>query len=84
MSGYDNASELYNEYLGVHCDQYMTLSEAKKRKLDNKYEPKNLFLKGFDYSVWSEKLTDKEEPTDIPPVQIFKIILNLSLKSMKH
>ena len=42
--------------------------------MDNKYEPKNLFLKGYDYSMWSEestdkeKLTDKDESTDIPPM----------------
>ena len=63
----DNASELYNEYLGVYYDQYMALSDAKKGKLDNKFEPKNLFLKGYDDSgVWSEELTGKEESTDIP------------------
>ena len=44
MSVYENASERYNEYLGVYYDQHLTLSNSKKRKLDNKYEPKNLFL----------------------------------------
>ena len=27
--------------------------------------PKNIFLKGCDYSVWSEESIDKEELTDI-------------------
>ena len=68
VSVYDNASQLYSECLGVCFDQYMTLSDAKKRKLDNKYEHKNLFVKGYDYSVWSEESTDKEESTVIPPM----------------
>ena len=38
----------------------MTLSDAKKRKLSNKYAPANLFLKTYNYDVWfeNEKLTD--------------------------
>ena len=40
----------------------MALSDAKKRKLDNKYESKNLFIKGYVYRVWSE------ESADIPPM----------------
>ena len=46
----------------------MALSEARKKKLGNKYDPKNFFLKGYDYRVWLEELTDKEESTDIPPM----------------
>ena len=52
----------------------MALSDPKKGKLNNKFEPRNLFLKGYNYSVWSEKSidkeesTDKEELTDIPPM----------------
>ena len=44
---YDNASELYNEYLGIYFDQYMALPDAEKRKLGNKYDPKNLFLEWY-------------------------------------
>ena len=45
----------------------MILSDAKKRKLGDKYDPKNLFLEGYDYLVWSEnkeESTDKEETND--------------------
>ena len=38
----------------------MALSGAKKRNLDNKYEP-NLFLKGYGYSSSSEKSTAKQK-----------------------
>ena len=58
---YINALELYNEYLEIYFNQYMTLSDAEKRKLGYKYDPEDLFLKGHDYSVWSE---NKEESTD--------------------
>ena len=42
---YNNASELYNEYLEIYFSQYTTLSDAKKGKLDDNYDPENLFLK---------------------------------------
>ena len=57
----------------------MALSGAKKRNLDNKYEP-NLFLKGYGYSSSSEKSTakqklinnkestDREKSTDVRPM----------------
>ena len=41
---YDNASELYNEYLEIYFDEYKALSDVKKRNLGNKYDPINLFL----------------------------------------
>ena len=43
----------------------MTLSDVKKRKLGDKYDPKKLFLEGCDYRVWSET---KEESTDVSPM----------------
>ena len=55
----------------------MTLSDANKRKLGDKYDPEKLFLEGYDYSVWSEnkeestdkeESTGKEESTDVPPI----------------
>ena len=52
----------------------MALPDAEKRKLGKKYDSKNLFLEGYDYSVWSEEMpnkeetSDKEELTDIPPM----------------
>ena len=48
---YNNALELYNVYLEIYVNQYMALSDAEKRKLGDKYDPENLFLKGYDYSV---------------------------------
>ena len=44
MNVYDNDSEMYNEYLETYFQQYMDLSDNKKGKLGNKYDPFNLFL----------------------------------------
>ena len=55
----------------------MTLSDTKKRKLSDKYDPEELFLEGCDYRMWSEnkeestdkeELIDIEESTDVPPM----------------
>ena len=62
MSVPDNASELYNEYLEIYFDQYMGLSDAKKkRNLVSKYDPTNLFLETYNYDIWFEN----EDSTDI-------------------
>ena len=70
---YNNASELYNEYLEIYFNQYTTLSDAKKGKLDDNYDPENLFFEGYDYSVQSKKEESnaKEESVDLfhmPPL----------------
>ena len=46
----------------------MSSQTINKKLLDSKYDPKDLFLDGYDYSVWSdneEELTDKEESGDL-------------------
>ena len=45
---YNNASELYNEYLEIYFDEYKALSGSHKRNLGNKYDPTNLFLETYD------------------------------------
>ena len=52
----------------------MAFQILKKWKLGDKYDSENLFLEGYDYSVWSEnkeestdeESADKEESTDVP------------------
>ena len=61
------SSELYNNFLEIYYDEFIELQDAKKRRLGNNYDPKNLFLKGYDYSVLSknkEELDDKEKSVD--------------------
>ena len=41
---YHNVSVICNMYLGTYFDQFMTLSDNKRGKLGNKYDPVNLFL----------------------------------------
>ena len=51
----------------------MTLSDAQKRKLGNKYDPINLFPETYNYDVWMEneewddttRKSEKEEPADL-------------------
>ena len=64
---YDNFSELYNEYLGIYFNQYMTLSDAKKESWVIIEIRKNWFIDGCYYSEWSkneEGSTVKEESTN--------------------
>ena len=61
------SSKLYNNFLEIYYDQYNELSDAKKRKLGNNYDPETFFLKGHDYSGLvenKEESTDKEELAD--------------------
>ena len=50
---YDNALELYNEYLGIYFNQYYALPDANKRKLGQKYDLIKSFLETYNY-VWFE------------------------------
>ena len=51
---YDNASELYNEYLEIYLDEYKALSDVQKRNLGNKYDPINLFIEKYNHYVCFE------------------------------
>ena len=44
---------VYMILLQNYTNQYMALPNAKKVKLGNKYEPKHLFLKGYNSSIRS-------------------------------
>ena len=57
---YDNASEIYNEYLEIYFNEYKLLSDAQKKDLDNKYDPIDLFHETYDYDIWfqNEELAD--------------------------
>ena len=58
--------------------KFKALSNVKKRKLGNKYDSINLFLKAYNYYVWfeSEELSDTtetdEKSTDLPPMPPLK------------
>ena len=74
VSVYDSVSELYNKYLGIYFDQYMTLSDAREKNLGNKHNPINSFLETYNYNWWFEngesynttsRKSDKEESIDL-------------------
>ena len=65
---YDKDSELYNEFLEIYYHKYYGLSNDKRKIIESKYDPKDLFLDGYDYSMWSENKEEsivKEELTDL-------------------
>ena len=58
---YDAASESYNELLETYFDEYNELSDAKRKNIELKYDPNNLFLKTYNYDLWfkNEESTDR-------------------------
>ena len=71
---YDNASELYNEYSKSYFAEYKTLSDAKKWKLGNKYDP--IYLETYNYDVWFE---NKESTDTISRKSDKQKFVNLSI-----
>ena len=60
--------------LEIYFYKYKAVSDGKKGKLGNKYDPINLFLETYNYNVWfeNEELSDAtktdEKSTDLPPM----------------
>ena len=52
MNVYDATSELYNELLKIYLDKYYDFSDARRSKMDPKYDPINLMLDTYDYTEW--------------------------------
>ena len=68
----------YNHKKKIHFCKKKALSDAKKIKLGNKYDPINLLFKAYNYDVWFESeespdttKTDKKS-TDFPPMQLLE------------
>ena len=70
----DTASKLPNDLLEIYRDKCNKFSDAKKNKMNRKYNPKTIFISNYDYSLWleSEELTDKEESSDVPPISLLE------------
>ena len=49
MNVHYTASKLYNEMLGIYCDEYEEFSDAKIKKMGSKHEPTNLMLNTCNY-----------------------------------
>ena len=58
--------------LRTYFDEYYYLSDAERKKMNNKYKPETLFVKRYNYNDWyknvessgKEELFDKEESVD--------------------
>ena len=60
--------------LEIYFDEYNELSDAKRKDIELKYDPTNLFLKTYNYELWfeNEESTDREESldlSDMPPLE---------------
>ena len=71
---YDTVRELHNDLLEIYFYKYKAVSDGKKGKLGNKYDPINLFLETYNYNVWfeneesSDATKTDEKSTDLPPM----------------
>ena len=70
----DTASKLPNDLLEIYRDKCNKYSDARKNKMNRKYNPKTIFISNYDYSLWleNEELTDKEESSDVPPISLLE------------
>ena len=59
----DAALELYNDLLETEFDEYYDLIDAKRSKIDAKYNPANLKLDEYTYSVWYNETSVKHFTT---------------------
>ena len=51
------------------------LPDDKRKKIEFKYNPKDLYIGGYDYSIWSvdkDQSIDKEESEDLPPMPLLE------------
>ena len=51
----DTSSGLYNNLLETYFDEYYDLSDAKRSKIDPKYDHANSTLDEYDYNEWYKK-----------------------------
>ena len=49
---YDTSSECFNDLLETYFDEYYDLSDAKRSKIDSKYELAHLTLDEYNYNEW--------------------------------
>ena len=49
---YKNVTNLYNKLLAIYFKEYNSVADEEKEKMDIKYDPSNLFIKGYKYDKW--------------------------------
>ena len=56
-----NAANLYNTLLPIYFNDYNNIEDVKKEMMDKKYDPSNLFLKGYKYDEWNKTNEEKSK-----------------------
>ena len=54
------AANLYNTLLTIYFNDHNSIIE-KKEEIDKKYDPSNLFLKGYKYDLLYKKYEEKSK-----------------------
>ena len=57
----DKASKLYDKLLETYFGEYYDLLDAKRSKMDPKYDPANLTLNRYGYREWYKKSDDEKK-----------------------
>ena len=57
----NDGARLYDGCMENYFDEYNSIIDAEKEKIDKKYDPANLFTWEYDYSKWYEDLNDEKK-----------------------
>ena len=75
---YNNAIKLYNKLISNYLNDYDTTTDEEKEKMVKKYNPNNLFIKGYRY-IESKK--EDEEKSKWPPEETIAERLKLRIQN---
>ena len=61
---YNNAKKLYSKLLSIYYDDYNDITDEEKEKMGEKYNPKNLLLKGQKFIELKKEEKSKSQPEE--------------------
>ena len=67
-----NDANLYNTLLAIYFNEYNNFTDEWKDKINKKYNPSNLSVKGHKYDEWYKK--DEEKNNSQPEETIAEIV----------
>ena len=56
-----NVVNLYDTLLAMYFNDCNSITDEEIEEMDKKYDPSNLFLKGYKYDKWDKKLDEETE-----------------------
>ena len=59
---YNNAKKLYSKLLSIYYADYNDITDEEKEKMGEKYNPKNLLLKGQEFIELKKEEKSKSQP----------------------